>query len=171
MSDLTGSQYLANLGPIPGESEDEHSANAWNNLSMDEDDESIQNSHMSEESDNYTMEEIDENEFRTKANQNDKKNDSTYKAYQYLEQEIIDLYLSNITVKQVIAGQPIRKGGSKCMEACYYRATVDHHIHTYCKTCKRNLFTGEVIHECKWGIESGEIHPEMDPHYLHNIPW
>jgi hypothetical protein len=36
---------------------------------------------------------------------------------------------------------------------------------------QRNLFVGEIEHECLWGTGSGEIHPEMNPYYLVNVPW
>src|SRR5436305_14415651 len=75
-----------------------------------------------------------------------------FQAYQYSQQELYRLYLSNIVVKQVIARQLIKRRGSKCTNACYYREPVDHHIHTYCKYCKRNLFTNEIVHDCIWGI-------------------
>jgi hypothetical protein len=68
----------------------------------------------------------------------------------------------------VIAGQPIQKEGSKCSETCDIE---NHHVHTYCKNCKRNLLEGVVKHECKWGFKEGEIHPEMNPEYLVNHPW
>ena len=79
--------------------------------------------------------------------------------------------MSNIVVKQVIAGQLIKRGESKCTNTCYYRETVNHHIHTYCKCCKQNLFTNEIVHDCIWGIGQSELHPEMDPEYLINVPW
>ena len=71
-------------------------------------------------------------------------------------------------IEQVIANQPIRRGGSKCTDAC---DTENHHVHNYCTVCKRNLFIGETFHACKWGLYEGEIHPEMDPRYLINQSW
>src|SRR2546421_10845681 len=80
-------------------------------------------------------------------------------------------YLSNIVVKQVIAGQLIKREEFKYTDTCYYRETVDHHTHTYCKCCKQNLFTDKVVHDCIWRIGPCELHSEMDPKYLINIPW
>ena len=89
-------------------------------------------------------------------------------AYTYTNQEVLDLYRDNIRVKQVIAGQPITKGGSRCDINC---DTDNHHLHTYCKVCKRNLMYGTIIHDCTVGIGIGKIHPVMDPAYLVNEPW
>ena len=50
----------------------------------------------------------------------------------------------------------------------------NHHIHTYCKNCKRNLPNlpyGTVVHDCTFGFGVGMIHPEMNPIYLVNTPW
>ena len=49
--------------------------------------------------------------------------------------------------------------------------TFNHHLHTYCKACKRNLANGTVLHDCIIGIGVGKIHPEMNPAYLINTPW
>ena len=89
-------------------------------------------------------------------------------AYTYSRQELEQLYMENLREKQVIANQPIRRGGSKCTDAC---DTENHHVHNYCTVCKRNLFIGETFHACKWGLYEGEIHPEMDPRYLINQSW
>ena len=37
--------------------------------------------------------------------------------------------------------------------------------------CKRNLFYGEVVHNCEFGLGLGKIHPEMNPEFLINLPW
>ena len=79
-----------------------------------------------------------------------------------------DLYKQGIVIKQVIAGQPITRGGSKCTFSC---DTENHHIHTYCKVCQRNLPYGTTIHNCKFGLGLGQIHPDMQPEYLINEPW
>ena len=92
-------------------------------------------------------------------------------AYQYSQQELYRIYLSNIVVKQVIAGQLIKREESKYTNAYYYRETVDHHTHIYYKCCKWNLFTDEVIHDCIWGIGPGKPHSEMNPECLINVPW
>jgi hypothetical protein len=175
--DLTGSRYLSNLGPAPGESEDEPMT-TWENFPRDlrEDDSSVWSSHYSDSYENpneITIEEWREDGSSVILSTYDKEADvaTIYKAYQYSQQELFDLYLSNVVVKQVIAGQPITRGGSRCTDVCYYGMSVDHHTHTYCKLCKRNLFTDEIEHECIWGTMPGETHPEMDPRYLVNVPW
>ena len=73
-------------------------------------------------------------------------------AYTYSNQELEAIFQSNIVVKQVIAGQPITHGGSRCDHSCDFG---NHHIHTYCKACKTNLFYETTIHECKIGIGIG----------------
>ena len=120
-----------------------------------------------------TIEEIREDGSSVVLSTFNKEDDAAtiFRAYQYSEQELFRIYLSNIVVKQVIASQPIKKGGSKCTDACYFGSTVDHHTHTYCKCCKCNLFTDEVVHNCTWEIGLGELHPEMNPEYLVNVPW
>ena len=89
-------------------------------------------------------------------------------AYTYTREEVLELYAANLKEKNVVANQPITRGGSKCTDAC---DTENHHIHTYCKMCKRNLWHGTVIHNCTFGFGSGEIHPEMDPQFIKNKPW
>ena len=79
-----------------------------------------------------------------------------------------EIYRTNIKVKQVIANQPITKGGSQCTYACDIG---NHHIHTYCKSCKRNLYYGTTIHDCIIGYEHGKVQPDMDPTFLINDPW
>ena len=49
--------------------------------------------------------------------------------------------------------------------------TENHHIHTYCKDCKRNLPYDTTIHNCIVGVKSGQKHPDMNPNFLVNIPW
>lgn len=89
-------------------------------------------------------------------------------AYTFTRKEFEDMYRSHIRVRQVIAGQPITRGGFKCDDFC----DIDnHHVHTYCKACQRNLPYGTVVHNCKIGLEPGKIHPDMDPNYLINKPW
>jgi hypothetical protein len=88
--------------------------------------------------------------------------------YTYTQKEIKDFFQQYIKVKQVIAGQPITKGGSKCDFHCDIE---NHHLHTYCTICKRNLPYGTKIHECKLGITEGKIRPPMNPKNLVNTPW
>ena len=176
-SDLTGSQYLFDLGPAPGESEAEPMVDWENHLAeYSDDDDSVWSPHYTDSYENpneVTIEEWREDGTSVVLSTYEKDADAAtiYRAYQYSQQKLFNLYLSNIVVKQVIAGQPIRRGGSRCTDSCYYGETVDHHTHTYCKLCKRNLFADEVEHECTWGTMPGETHPEMDPRYLVNIPW
>jgi hypothetical protein len=66
-------------------------------------------------------------------------------------------------MKNVIAGQPIIRGGSHCTNACDIE---NHHTHTYCKACKRNLPYGTIVHNCIIGFELGKTRPGMDPAYL-----
>src|SRR5436305_12441158 len=105
-----------------------------------------------------TIEEIRENGSSVVLSTYSKETDAAtiFQAYQYSQQELYRIYLSNIVVKQVIAGQLIKKGEFKCTNAYYYRETVDYHTHIYCKCCKQNLFTDKVVHDCIWGIGSGE---------------
>jgi hypothetical protein len=79
-----------------------------------------------------------------------------------------EIYRANIKVKQVIANQPITKGGSQCTFAC---DTENHHLHTYCKLCKKNLHYGTIIHDCTIGYGLGKIQPDMDPSFLINNLW
>lgn len=88
--------------------------------------------------------------------------------YTYSSQELHDIFTANIKIKQVIAGQPITKGGSKCTFNCDVE---NHHIHVYCKACKQNLPYGTVVHDCVVGFSPGKIRPEMDPKYLVTEPW
>src|SRR5688572_5634589 len=89
-------------------------------------------------------------------------------AFTLSKEEVYNLYAPFIKIKQVIANQPIKRGGSKCTDSC---DTENHHIHTYCTMCKRNLFYGTVVHDCAIGFGIGQKHFEMDPNYLINIPW
>ena len=82
--------------------------------------------------------------------------------------ELISFYEANIVIKNVVAGQPIKKGGSKCDNFC---DTWNYHTHTYCRLCKRNLLYGTSAHECIMGYNPGQIHPEMNPAFLINAPW
>jgi hypothetical protein len=83
-------------------------------------------------------------------------------------QALENMYAENIKIKQVIANQPITRGGSRCTMDC---DTENHHVHTYCVMCKRNLFYGTIIHDCIIGFSQGKIRPDMNPAYLINHPW
>jgi hypothetical protein len=69
--------------------------------------------------------------------------------YKCTNDEMENIYRENIQVKQVIANQPITKGGSQYTFAC---DTENHHLHTYCKACKRNLPYRIVEHDCIIGF-------------------
>src|SRR5262249_34958706 len=49
--------------------------------------------------------------------------------------------------------------------------TENHHLHFYCKWCRKNLPYNTTIHKCKMGLDLGQIHPDMDPKYLTNYRW
>jgi hypothetical protein len=83
-------------------------------------------------------------------------------------QDLENMYAQNIQIKQVIANQPITRGGSRCDFSCDIE---NHHVHTYCKMCKKNLFYGITIHDCIIGFSRGKIRPDMNPEYLINTPW
>ena len=89
-------------------------------------------------------------------------------AYTFTREEFLNIYRPYIQVKQVIAGQPITRGGSKCDASC---DIYNHHLHTYCKMCQKNLPYGTIVHDCKVGLEPGKIHPGMDPKALVNHQW
>ena len=82
-------------------------------------------------------------------------------AYRYNCDEVAKAYAALIKIKQVIAGQPITRGGSQCTDACDIE---NHHIHTYCSGCKRNLMYGTTIHPC-------DVRFAMDAAGLTNTPW
>lgn len=52
-------------------------------------------------------------------------------------QALENMYTENIKVIQVIASQQINHGGSHYTMDC---DTENHHVHTYCMMCKKNLF-------------------------------
>ena len=154
--DRTGSQYLANLSPTPEESDEEQEPLTFYQESFQyeysSDNDLAWDTHYTENE--MTIEEIREDGSSIVLSSYSKEANAVtiFQAYQYSQQELYRLYLSNIVVKQVIAGQPIKRGESKCTDAYYYGKTVDHHIHTYCKCCKQNLFTKEIVHDCIWEI-------------------
>ena len=86
-------------------------------------------------------------------------------AYIYPIPELIEIYEENIHIKSVVAYQPIQRGGSKCTFECDVE---NHHIHTYCSSCKKNLPYRTVIHECEIGINEEQIHPDMQNYFLIN---
>jgi hypothetical protein len=85
--------------------------------------------------------------------------------YQCPKNELEDIFKENIKIKQVIANQPITKGGSQCNYSCDIE---NHHIHTYCKACKRNLPYRTIEHHCIIRFGPGQIQPDMNPNYLIN---
>ena len=89
--------------------------------------------------------------------------------YELPFEEYLACMIGHMTTKQVIAGQPITRGGSKCTWEC---DTKNHHVHTYCKACKRNLPYGTTLHDCIIGFGGrGKIQPDMNPAYLVRVPW
>src|SRR6266487_5786877 len=120
--DLTRSQYLANLSPAPDESDDELEPLTYGQGDYDQydsADDSAWNSRYSDSyinSDEMTIEEIREDRSSVVLSTFNKEDDAAtiFRAYQYLEQELFRIYLSNIVVKQVITSHPIKKGEFKC---------------------------------------------------------
>ena len=89
-------------------------------------------------------------------------------AYYFSKEELQELFQEFIQIKQVIAGQPINRGGSRCTFECDIE---NHHIHTYCTMCKKNLPYGTILHDCIIGFTLGKIRPDMKPEFLVNQPW
>ena len=89
-------------------------------------------------------------------------------AWEYTQEEFEDIFKASIKESWVIANQPITRGGSRCTYGC---DTENHHVHTYCKACKRNLLPGTIIHNCTIGLLPGQVHPDMNQNYLINNPW
>jgi hypothetical protein len=88
--------------------------------------------------------------------------------YKSSNDELEEIYRENIKIKQVIAGQPITRGGLQCTFSC---DTENYHMHTYCKACKKNLLYETIIHDCVIGYGLGKIQPDMKPEYLTNDIW
>ena len=161
----TGSTYLYNLGPAPGESSDNEEYDDDTNSNIAEsvfemETQNLQGQNNNDfdwdyDPDEEILESIDENGISTVA-------------YVYSRNEVTHLYQASLKIKQVIAGQPITRGGSKCTDNCDIE---NHHAHNYCKLCKRNLFSDTIVHNCKFGFGQGDQHPEMDPKFLVNQPW
>jgi hypothetical protein len=89
-------------------------------------------------------------------------------AFSCTREEYENLFKENIRERHVVANQPIRRGGSKCTDAC---DTENHHTHFYCRMCKRNLPYGQIEHDCLMGFDDGKIRPDMRPEWLINTPW
>jgi hypothetical protein len=89
-------------------------------------------------------------------------------AYAPTMEEYQSIFQENINIRHVVANQPIKKGGSKCTDSCDIE---NHHRHTYCRLCKRNLPYHTIVHDCIIGFGPGQIRPEMNPQYLINTPW
>jgi len=91
-------------------------------------------------------------------------------AWKYNQGQLEEIFSKMVKIKQVIAGLPITKGGSKCDYSC---DTENHHLHFYCKWCQKNLPYNTTIHKCKMGLGLGigQIHPDMNPEYLANHRW
>ena len=121
------------------ETAQEDAYNPWDEYSDDEGNGWDEQPDDPEEDPRTTLEEIDENGVATTA-------------YYFTRNELELLYQTLIKVKNVVANQPITRGGSRCTEAC---DTENHHIHTYCTLCKKNFWYGTTIHDCKMGLGPG----------------
>jgi hypothetical protein len=173
-----GSQYLQNLGLYPGESDTEEENDQWTEGSWNEDDEDKYEDQWYLPQDDYNEglapgEEIYEEilEDLTSiiyARYTRDELEDNFRTYHPTPKEFYDMYANNLRIKNVIANQPIRKGGSKCTEACDVE---NHHQHTYCMQCQRNLPYDTLVHDCKIGYEVGKVRPGMDPAYIVNVPW
>ena len=89
-------------------------------------------------------------------------------AYTYTETEIQQIFKNFLKTKHVVAGRPIRSGGTRCDFHC---DTKNHHLHNYCKACRKNLLLNVVIYDCVIGLGVGKIHFDMNPEFLINKPW
>ena len=92
--------------------------------------------------------------------------DSYAYGYGYNTENLQQLYSQNIAIRQVIGGQSYTSGNGQCDGGC---DTMNHHIHTYCRVCKRNLPYGTTIHQCNVPSYNHEF--VMNPEYLNNQPW
>jgi len=92
--------------------------------------------------------------------------DSCPYGFAYNTENLRQLYSQNIAIRQVIAGRPYNSGNGQCDDSCDIE---NHHIHTYCRACKRNLPYGTNIHPCN--IPSYNHDFVMNPNYLQNQPW
>jgi hypothetical protein len=194
-----GSQYLYNLGPCPGESDDEpeetievfylghQEENGWGEYSEQKqgywsEGEWDNNDYLDESWSVYSDQQDEDyvpgeitlegiNEDLTSiiyGRYTQEEYDNNFRAYTPNLVEFAQMYMENLMLKNVVAGQPINRGGSRCTGACDIE---NHHTHTYCKACKRNFPYGTIVHDCIIGFETGKIRPGMDPKYLINQPW
>ena len=106
---------------------------------------------------------FDQDEFVKVAQRGD---DSYAYGYGYNTENLRQLYSQNIAIRQVIARQSYTRGNGQCDDSC---DIMNHHIHTYCRVCKRNLSYGTTIHQCN--IPSYNHEFTMNPEYLNNQPW
>ena len=104
-----------------------------------------------------------ENEFIKVAPRGD---DSYAYGFAYNTANLQQLYSQNIAIRQVIANQPYTRGNGQCDDSCDIE---NHHIHTYCRGCKRNIPYGTTIHQCN--IPNYNCNFAMDPNFLVNQPW
>jgi hypothetical protein len=173
-----GSQYLRNLGPCPGESDTEEEYDQWTEGSWNDDDNEEYKEKWYMQQDDYNEGLAPEEEIYEEiledltsiihAQYSREELEDNFRAYMPTPKEFHNMYAKNLRIKQVIANQPIKKGGSKCTKACNVE---NHHQHTYCMQCQRNLPYDTLVHDCKIGYEVGKVRPEMDPTYIVNMPW
>jgi len=74
--------------------------------------------------------------------------------YMMTWEEYEQIFRANIIIRQVIANQPRRRGTSRCTDLCDIEK---HHMHTYCRICKKNLYYGTTIHDCDIGFGPGQL--------------
>ena len=87
--------------------------------------------------------------------------------YSYCPGELESLYSQNIRIRQVIAGQPYTRGNGQCDLSCDVE---NHHVHTYCTICKRNLPYGTTVHNNCY-FKNEERCFVMNPRVIINKIW
>jgi len=80
-------------------------------------------------------------------------------------EEYLACFSGNIVQKQVIAGQPIQREGSRCTFSCDIE---NHHIHNYCKACKTNLPYGTILYDCIIKFGNSKIQLNINLTFLVN---
>jgi len=87
-------------------------------------------------------------------------------AWTYDKNEVTRLMNDVIETRWTIANQPTKRGKWKCDDYC---DTENHHVHVWCKICQRRIDREERMnHNCRFGIGTGQVHPEMNPEHLFN---
>jgi hypothetical protein len=87
-------------------------------------------------------------------------------AWTYTNKELNQYYKELTKERWVVANQPQKRGRMKCINCC---DTENHHLHQWCKPCEKRIeWENNHIPTCKFGIEQGQIKPEMNPEHLVN---